>query len=75
MARRFAGVACGIAAGRDRKMPRGVAGRRDWATRRDGGCGERDRRNVEGQQGHDPGGTFDADDMRPPSKTTAVKAG
>jgi len=33
--------------------------------RRDDGCDERDSRSVEGQQGHDPGGTIGADDMRP----------
>jgi len=33
--------------------------------RRDAGCGERDSRNVEGKEGHDAGGTIDADGMRP----------
>ena len=33
--------------------------------RRDGGCGKRDSRGVEGRQGHEPGGPIDADDMRP----------
>ena len=33
--------------------------------RRGVGCVERDSRSVEGKQGHDPGGTIDADDMRP----------
>ena len=33
--------------------------------RRDGGCDKRDSRSVEGRQGHEPGGTIDADDMRP----------
>jgi hypothetical protein len=34
--------------------------------RRDGDCGKRDSRNVEGWRGHVPGGTIGADDMRPP---------
>jgi len=76
MAWRFAGAAGGIAAGCDRKMPRGAAGRRGlWAareTRRDADCGERDGRDVEGQQGHEPGGTIDADDVRPLHQNGAV---
>jgi hypothetical protein len=40
--------------------------------RRDGGCGERDSRNVEGQQGHDPGGPIDADDVRPLTEMRAA---
>jgi len=42
--------------------------------RRDAGCGERASRNVEGQQGHDAGGTIDADGMRPLLGKRAVKA-
>ena len=40
--------------------------------RRDDGCGERDSRNVEGQQGHDAGGTIDADGLRPPIESRAA---
>jgi len=42
--------------------------------RRDDGCGERDSRNVEGEQGHEAGGTIDADGMRPLHNKHAVKA-
>jgi hypothetical protein len=40
--------------------------------RRDGGCGERDSRSVEGRQGHDPGGPIDADDVRPLTEMRAA---
>ena len=40
--------------------------------RRDAGCGERDSRNVEGRQGHEAGGTIDADGMRPLHENGAV---
>jgi len=33
--------------------------------RRDVGCDERDAGLVEGRQGHDPGSTIGADNMRP----------
>ncbi len=42
--------------------------------RRDAGCGERDTRNVEGEQGHEAGGMIDADGMRPQDNKDAVKA-
>ena len=77
MARPFAGVAGGKAAGCDRKMPRGGWGRGAGgeAVRRDAGCGEGDSRNVEGEQGHDAGGTIDADGMRPLDCTPAAMDG
>ena len=54
--------------GERREEGRGLA----WTMRRDDGCGERDSRSVEGQQGHDPGGTIDADGLRPLDKNGAV---
>lgn len=56
MARRFAGVGRGGAAERDRKMPRGVAGRRDWANA--AGCwlrraGQPERGREIGLRSHD----------------------
>ena len=40
--------------------------------RRDVGCGNRGSRSVDGLQGYDPGGTIDADDMRPVYSKRAV---
>jgi len=40
--------------------------------RRDAGCGERASRNVDGQQGHEAGGTIDSDGLRPPNESHAA---
>jgi hypothetical protein len=48
---------------------------RDRAMRRDVGCDERDAGLVEGRQGHDPGSTIGADDMRPLIEMRAAMRG